>query len=53
MGKLWKDIVAIVRAPFIGELDLWHLFLLVGLVIIFAAVWAMLLNHIRLAAAEV
>jgi hypothetical protein len=53
MQNLINDIVAIVKAPFIGELDLTHLFLIVGVVIIFAAAWVFILNHIKLAAAEV
>lgn len=53
MKKLWDDIVAILKAPFVGQLDLTHLFLLVGVVLIFAAAWVFILNHIRLAASEV
>lgn len=45
--------VAILKAPFVGQLDLAHLFLIVGLVLIFATAWAFILNHIRLAAQEV
>jgi hypothetical protein len=40
-------------APFVGSLDLEHLFLLVGIVILFAAIWALILNHVRMAAEEV
>lgn len=52
MQKLWDDMVAILKAPFVGELDLIHLFLIVGFVIIAAAAWALILNHVRIAAAE-
>jgi hypothetical protein len=51
--KLWDDITAILTAPFVGQVDLVHLFLIVGLVLLFAAAWVFILNHIRLAAAEV
>jgi hypothetical protein len=53
MRKLWDDILAILRAPFVGELDSLHLFLIVGLVLIFAAAWVFILRHVRLAATEV
>jgi hypothetical protein len=53
MRKLYDDIVAMLRAPFVGQLDLLHLFLIVGLVLIFAAAWFFILNHIKIAAAEV
>jgi len=52
MKKLFDDIVAILKAPFVGELDAIHLFLLVGIVLIFSAAWVFILTHIRLAAAE-
>lgn len=45
--------VALLKAPFVGQLDLLHLFLIVGLVLIFAAAWVFILNHIRLAASEI
>lgn len=53
MMQLWDDIVAILKAPFVGQLDLIHLFLIVGLVLLFAAAWVFILNHIRLAAEAV
>lgn len=34
----------ILKQPVVGELDLGHLFLLVGLVLVFIAVWAFVLN---------
>jgi len=53
MKTLIDDVTAILKAPFVGELDLPHLFLLVGLVLIFATAWVFILGHIKLAAAEV
>lgn len=53
MGQLWSDILAMLKAPFVGSLDIRHLFLLVGVVLIFVVAWVFILNHIRLAAAEV
>lgn len=53
MNKVVSDVTDILKAPFVGELDTLHLFLLVGLVLIFAAAWAFILHHIRLAATEI
>jgi hypothetical protein len=53
MTKLWSDIRDILTAPFVGELDITHLFLLVGLVLLALVIWGFILNHIRMAAAEV
>jgi hypothetical protein len=50
--QLVEDTAAILKAPFSGKLDLYQLFLIVGLVLIFATAWALLLNHIRSAAME-
>lgn len=52
MKKLFDDVTAILKAPFVGKLDLLHLFLIVGLVMIFAAAWGFILGHIKMAAAE-
>lgn len=52
MRKLWNDIIGMLEAPFVGELDLVHLFLLVGVVLVFAAVWAIILHYVRLTAME-
>lgn len=52
MQKLWSEIRDILKAPFVGSLDLPHLFLLVGVVILFAVLWGLILNHVRLAAME-
>jgi hypothetical protein len=40
-------------APFVGDVDLVQLFLIVGLVIVFAAVWFLVIQHITLAAEEI
>lgn len=52
MKNLWDDIVNILKAPFVGDLDLIHLFLLVGVILVFIGAWVMILRHIRLAAME-
>lgn len=51
--QLWNDIVAMLKAPFVGDLDLTHLFLLIGVVLLFIAAWVLILNHVRLAASEI
>lgn len=52
MRKLWDDVSGILKAPFVGQLDMMHLFLIVGLVLIFATAWVFILRHIRMAATE-
>ena len=52
MVQVWDDLLAMLKAPFIGDVDIWHLFLLIGLVLFFIAVWVMILNHVRLASVE-
>lgn len=49
MQQLWTDIVNLVTTPFVADIDLTHLFLLVGLVLIFIVMWAMILRYIQLA----
>lgn len=51
--QLFDDMADIATAPFVGELDLAHLFLLVGVVLLFIIVWGIILNHIKLAASEI
>lgn len=51
--EIWDKIKAIAAAPFGEELDLVHLFLLVGLILFFVVVWMFILAHIRGAALEV
>jgi hypothetical protein len=50
---LWEDMVSILKAPFVADLDLVHLFLLVGLVLVFVAAWGVILSYVRDAATEV
>jgi hypothetical protein len=51
--KLADDLTDMVKAPFVGSLDLAHLFLLVGIVILFCAMWLFILEHIRSAMMEI
>lgn len=51
--SLIQSVKDIVSAPFVGELDLKHLFLLVGVVLVFIAMWAFILAHMKTAAMEV
>jgi hypothetical protein len=50
--SLWQDVIDLLSAPFAGPLDLEDLFLITGVVIIFIAVWMMILYSVRQAAAE-
>ena len=50
--QLWQDIVDLLKQPFVGQLDIEHLFLLVGLVLVFIAAWIIILQHIRVAGLE-
>lgn len=52
MGQTFDNIIEMLKAPFVGDLDLWHLFLLVGVVLIFAAIWAVILHYVRITAME-
>ena len=47
MADTFDRLIAMLKAPFVGDLDLWHLFLLVGVTLIFAAVWAVILHRFR------
>jgi hypothetical protein len=51
--EIWREILDLLKAPFAGPLDLADLFLLVGVVLVFVAIWAFILYHIRLAASEI
>lgn len=44
-----KDVVS---TPFADDLDLKHLFLLTGAVMIFTAMWAFILAHLKTSAME-
>ena len=52
MQKAWDDVLALLKAPFVGDLDVMHLFLLVGIVLIFAMLWGIILHYVRLTALE-
>lgn len=49
MRDTFEKLLAMLKAPFVGDLDLWHLFLLVGVVLIFAAIWAIILQYAKTA----
>jgi len=53
MLQLWNDLGSILKAPFVGNLDLVHLFLLVGLVLLFAVAWAIIVRDLGEIASEV
>jgi hypothetical protein len=53
MQQLMQDIGATLTTPFVGQLDLVHLFLLVGIVLVFAAAWVMVLHYVHMAASAV
>lgn len=53
MKKLWAEIMALLKAPFVGELDLIQLFLVTGVVIVSASLWFIMLHHMRHLATEV
>lgn len=50
---LMSRIKTLVTEPFIGEMDLTHLFLLIGFVLVFATAWIFILGTIRRVASEV
>lgn len=50
---LWAKIKALVTEPFVGEMDLAHLFLLIGAVLVFLVAWGFILGTVRRAASEV
>lgn len=53
MQQLYDDIKAILTAPFTQPLSVMQLFLITGLVIVFASLWFFVLFHIRKAAETV
>ena len=53
MSQLWSDILDILKAPVAGNLDVKHLFLLVGLVVVMIAAWVMILRHFDSAVEEI
>jgi hypothetical protein len=56
-GGIVSPVIAAVKArlnaPFVGPVDITHLFLLTGLTIVFIGIWLLILGHIRAAAASV
>jgi len=46
IGKVWSDVVNLLSTPITKDLDVKHLFLLVGVVIIAISIWAVLLSYI-------
>ena len=50
---IWQEIMDMLKAPFAGPLDLEDLFLIVGVVLVFIAIWTLILYHVRLAAEEI
>lgn len=50
--KLWQDILAMLHAPFAGELDIIHIVALTGIVIVAAIAWSFLLREIASTAEE-
>ena len=53
MSQLWNDVLALLKTPVAGNLDVKHLFLLVGLVLVMIAAWIMILNHFDAVAEEI
>ena len=51
--QIINDVKDVVSAPLSEKIDLKHLFLLTGLVMIFTALWAFILGHLKSAAMEV
>lgn len=51
--SILSDVSDIAKAPFTGELSLKDLFLLIGVVLVFIAIWLFIIAHIRGAAMEV
>lgn len=50
---VWDDVVNLVKTPFVGELDLAHLFMLVGIVLVFIVLWMIIFNNIIMVSQEV
>lgn len=51
--KIISDIQDVISTPLSEKIDLKHLFLLTGLVMIFTAMWAFILANVKSAAMEV
>lgn len=53
MRKIWDDIKTLLTAPIAGQVDIIHLWLLVGIVLLSLVVWGFILRHVKLAAQEI
>jgi hypothetical protein len=53
MLQVWDDIVNMLKVPFVGDLDLFHLFLLVGFILLFMAAWALILSYAKEGVGEI
>ena len=49
---IWDEVKKVFAAPFSGEVDMVHLFLLIGVILVFIVAWMFILAHIRSAAME-
>jgi len=49
---LFDNMSELLKTPFVGDLDLTHLFLLVGVILIFIVVWGFVLHYMKTAATE-
>lgn len=47
MNQLASDIGNLLTAPFVGEIDLIQLFWIIGAVLVIAALWFFILEHMR------
>ena len=45
--QIFQDIKDVAAAPFSEELDLWHLFLLIGIILVFVMAWLFVIAHMR------
>jgi hypothetical protein len=50
--SIWDDITSILSAPFVGSLDLYHLFALIGVIILMSIAWVFIIHSISATAAE-
>ena len=53
MKQLWQDMMNILKAPLVGQLDTVHLFWLVGLVLVLIAAWLMIYKDLLSGAKEI
>lgn len=53
MGNLFQNIQDILTAPFVGQVDMEQLFLIVGFIIVAAIVWFLIFQYIQYTASEV